>query len=334
MPAHTGGMIKKFTRASILAAGCAASLAAMPAEAEAAPLAFAMPGALPLAAVGTMQLGCANPALSAAPTANITMPTVSKSAAILGGQISALERMRMQQNGATSVAAPAEATSFAPALPAATSALPIVALGLSCPAVAGFRSPAAESFVPRLDGGEFLGTERVRIGRTRFDAEWKRVATKRLSSRDLTKAIGAVPQERMELLSQVNRWVNHAVKYRSDGGRDYWADARQTLRSRAGDCEDYAILKMQMLAAAGVRKDDMMLTLARDTMRRVDHAVLLVKHEDSWLMLDLQSDNVVPATGHYGYKPVMSFAEDASYLHGKRYDPRAPRYTVQLALAN
>ena len=70
---------------------------------------------------------------------------------------------------------------------------------------------------------------------------------------------------------------------------------------------------------------------ARDTLRRIDHAVLLVKNGSEWVMLDMQSNRVAPASSDYGYKPVMSFAGNDSYLHGKRYDPSARRKPRRLA---
>jgi hypothetical protein len=41
--------------------------------------------------------------------------------------------------------------------------------------------------------------------------------------------------------------------------------------------EDFAIAKMQILAAAGVPTRDMYLTLVRDLRRQEDHAVLVVR---------------------------------------------------------
>ena len=91
---------------------------------------------------------------------------------------------------------------------------------------------------------------------------------------------------------------------------------------------------MQLLAAAGIAKDDMMLTLARDTLRRIDHAVLLVNNGGEWVMLDMQSNRVAPASQDYGYKPVMSFAGNDSFLHGKKYRAPVDRGPRRLALAN
>lgn len=257
---------------------------------------------------------------------------MSKSAAILGGQMSALERMRLQQSGAAMATEP-DTASLAPALPLAGTALPVAAVGFACPSLPQATTTATGIVQPHAIG-TFLGTELIEIGRTRFDGDWKRVSGNGLSRRDVNQALGAISADESELLKRVNRWVNHQIAYRSDGKRDKWADARETLRARAGDCEDYAILKMQMLASAGFSKDDMMLTLARDTLRGVDHAVLLVKTHGDWVMLDMQSDRIVTAAGNYGYKPVVSFTGAQTYIHGRPYQAPQADHRYQLALAN
>ena len=321
-------MLKRHLPLPLLAAGLSLGLATVPAQAQAAPLAVTLSSAMPLAAVGAARMDClSNPALAAPASA-----VMSKSAAILGGRMSALERMRMQQADAA-LDAPANTASLAPIIPLAGNALPVAAVGFACPSLPG--TPAtATGTLPLRASATFLGTERIKIGRTRFDKDWKRVSANGLSRRDLSRALGFVPADEGDLLKRVNRWVNHEIAYRSDGRKDNWADARATLRARAGDCEDYAILKMQMLASAGIDREDMMLTLARDTLRGVDHAVLLVKTQGEWVMLDMQSDRVVPAAGNYGYKPVVSFAGAQSYLHGRRYEAPQGKRPYQLALAN
>lgn len=57
-------------------------------------------------------------------------------------------------------------------------------------------------------------------------------------------------------LGRLNAWVNHAIRYRSDhdswGIQDFYQTPHETLLRRAGDCEDYAILKAALLRRLGV----------------------------------------------------------------------------------
>ncbi len=311
-------MLKK----PLLAATALLGVSMLPTQAAAAPLAMSVPSALPMVAYGMSQINCA-PQAATAPAARPVYQ--SRSAAILGGRPSALERLKMQQAGQ---AVPTQqSASLAPMPVAGSAAVPMAAIGFACP-VTQAASAANIGAIRTTVTGTFMGTERVRIGKTRFDAKWNRVVNRNLSSRDLSRTLGAVPTQRDALLAKVNAWVNRSIAYKDDRSGDAWASAKETLAKRAGDCEDYAILKMQMLHAAGVAKDDLMLTLARDNMAGNDHAVLLVKNDGAWVMLDMGSDRIVPAAGDYGYRPVMSFAGNTRYLHGTKYDPNKARTTT------
>ena len=163
--------------------------------------------------------------------------------------------------------------------------------------------------------GQFLGSKRVKIGRTRFDADWDRVLNRGLGSAQIPAQLQGLQEDRNNLLINVNRWVNRSITYREDIN-DYWNDAGSTLKSRTGDCEDFAILKMQILAAVGIPLADMMLTLVKDTMLGSHHAVLLVRDGRTWVMLDMAKDQVVSAAGDYGYSPMISFSSNERFMHG------------------
>ena len=91
-------------------------------------------------------------------------------------------------------------------------------------------------------------------------------------------------------LDMVNRAVNSAIRYTSDyaqhGVADLWTAPLATLAAGRGDCEDYAIAKYAILRAAGVADDDLRLLLVRDRAVRQDHAVLAVRDNGQWLVLD------------------------------------------------
>ena len=250
---------------------------------------------------------------------------LDKSSAILGGATSALERLKLQQAGAT----------FAPA---AGMASPTIKLpekfsipGFDCSPSGGepdrtaalaktaILQPPLSASRPRFGPDDFLASKRLGIGKTSFDADWKRVGRKGVSRAYLRRAV-AKGSAGTDLLASVNSYVNQAVRYVEDadnfGRRDYWASAAQTLSSGRGDCEDYAIAKLQLLAAAGVRREDMYLTIARDLVRNADHAVLVVKHDGGWTMLDNNTDKLIDAREANDYRPILSYSATSSWLHG------------------
>ena len=67
-------------------------------------------------------------------------------------------------------------------------------------------------------------------------------------------------------LAAVNRAVNRNVAYVSDRANyrrlDVWAKPTDILKRGKGDCEDYAILKMAALNAAGIPLSSMSLVVA------------------------------------------------------------------------
>ena len=241
----------------------------------------------------------------------------SKSAAILGGQASALEQILIAQQ---SLAATPEVPAIDLAVVGPVPAEPLV------PAIGGTRPYSSDCSALRhpqatAPGAEdFLASRRVAIGRTAFDNDWQRVSRDRVSSRRYRKLIGSASPDSFAVLRSVNSWVNQAITFADDSDlfsrADYWAGAATTLRLRRGDCEDIALTKMQLLAAAGVAREDMILTIARDLVRNADHAVLIVRHDGRYYMLDNASDEVFDASTSHDYRPILSFGSGQAWLHG------------------
>ena len=299
----------------ILAATIATlAAAALPAAAHASVAFGTIP--LALAAAASFEQGqCAAFAQPASGEVRVAPAALSKSAAILGGQPSALEAMRQQQAGPSA---------FAPA-PAALSALPGAGLiprsGGECAMFvrpqsdfAGMR-PGLGARAPGSD--DFLGSRRLAVRKTGFDAQWNRVRRGTISVGTAGISGGNPGQA---IISSVNSWANAKILYVEDrqlyGQADYWADAKTTLRRRAGDCEDIAIAKMALLAGAGVRREDMYLTIARDLARNADHALLVVKAGGKFWLLDNNTDILADASVANDYRPILSYSASGKWLHG------------------
>lgn len=289
---------------------------------------------LPLASVtGLMQPPAAASATSCvngtdAPVLRADSSGSSKSAAILGGASSQLERISLQQ------AAQAGQTSLG-----LTGKIEPAAGGVRCQQFARSWSNAPfTGTVGRMPANpeNFLGSARLPLRRTSFDAQWDRVRSAGLSSRALSSLAprGGTPTRAM--LAAVNAWSNGHIRYEEDrdlyGQADYWATASTTLRRGAGDCEDIAIVKMQALAALGLPRSDMYLTIARDTVRNADHALLVVRLEGKYWLLDNATDTPLDAAMSYDYRPIMSFSTSGKWLHGYARDPGQTTGTRLLAV--
>lgn len=246
----------------------------------------------------------------------------AKSSAILGGQLSALDLISAQQTNEAALS-----QSFA----AEQATVPT--LGIPCPF--GAVAELAE-FAPLLSkipvSDDFLGSERVSIGRTPLDREWRRVSRKAGSVSAVTSLARQGSETDADHLGKVNTWVNRNIEFVEDkalyGRRDYWATAGETLRRMQGDCEDFAILKYQFLVESGFDPGSIYLTLVWDPVRRRDHAVLIVKLDGEHYLLDNETDQILPADGSNEYTAKMSFSQRSAWLHG--YTTRS---TDNLALA-
>ena len=111
------------------------------------------------------------------------------------------------------------------------------------------------------------------------------------------------------------RFVDDARQY---GREDQWTTASETLRRGRGDCEDYAIAKLQMLRSAGFSDRDLYLVVARDLVRRSDHALLVVRAGGRMLVLDNGTDLILDSDEISDYRPVLTFAANGAWTHGYR----------------
>ena len=92
------------------------------------------------------------------------------------------------------------------------------------------------------------------------------------------------------LIGRINRAVNFSIYPMSDeqqwGVPDHWSSPFETLRTRRGDCEDYAIVKYVALLEAGMQADAVKLVIVRNEQPNEDHAAVAARLDDQWLILD------------------------------------------------
>lgn len=234
----------------------------------------------------------------------------SKSEAILEGAPSALEAIMAQQNGYPAPARPTiQPASFS--RPPATAAV-----FWSRPAV----SPGVANGRP-----DVFGTVALRVGRTPLDKRWRHVEQAGLSGTPARYAESLSGESTVRRLEAVNAYVNHRVRFTDDyvqyGRADVWAAANDTLARGRGDCEDYAIAKLEMLRHAGLSERDLYLTIVKDLVRREDHAVLVVRASGHMYVLDNGTDRLLDSESVSDYRPILTFTADGTWTHGYRVRP-------------
>ena len=133
-------------------------------------------------------------------------------------------------------------------------------------------------------------------------------------------------ERRARQIPKVNFMVNRLLSYRDDihlwKAREYWASPVESLTRRAGDCEDYAILKYALLRDLGVADKDMRIVVLRDTAARQYHAVLSVKHDGKWLVLDNRFSRVRFERDLPNYKVLYTVNAEGQWAHEQ--DKKAP----------
>lgn len=92
-------------------------------------------------------------------------------------------------------------------------------------------------------------------------------------------------QARLETLARVNTAVNAAIRPVPDAGADRWE-----LNAAQGDCEDYVLMKREMLARLGWPRSALRITVVRDAQGY--HAVLVAETDQGGFVLDNMTQNL------------------------------------------
>ena len=217
-------------------------------------------------------------------------------------------------------------------LPAPTPLRP-AALSARTPVYAVLRS--TRPYSPGAANGhpDVFGSVALSVGRTPLDQRWRKVARQPVIGAAASYASSLRGRGEMDRLEAINRYVNNRVQFVDDsrqyGRGDLWAAASDTLSRGRGDCEDYAIAKLQMLRAAGVADRDLYLVVVKDLVRRSDHALLVVRAAGRMLVLDNGTNLIVDAEDARDYRPVLTFSANGAWTHG--YRRMMPPMTVAAA---
>jgi len=158
-------------------------------------------------------------------------------------------------------------------------------------------TPFTELSVSKLESGPLLA--KWRDLQTRLRADEDIVAQCRAKPQDCVSeaarhliaiAEGLRGREGRARLGHANRAVNLAIRPAGDlsrfGVADHWSAPLETLASGQGDCEDYAILKYAILRSIGYAAEDLRMLIVRGASAPEAHAVLSVRFEGRWLILD------------------------------------------------
>lgn len=166
-----------------------------------------------------------------------------------------------------------------------------------------------------------FGTAALNAGVTLYDVRFRRVSSNDRQHPDIHRMALQIRDLRsLAKLEAVQRMVGERVAFATDldtmGVADYWSGAGDTLKRGRGDAEDLAIVKMQVLRAAGISPRDLYISVGRDS-RRGAHEILLVRLGGQFFALDVNG-GVSSAAGRGSFTPIFTMGQGASFLHGRR----------------
>jgi predicted transglutaminase-like cysteine proteinase len=231
-----------------------------------------------------------------------------------------INQVLAKRSAGTGTAAPIElaaidptgTTTDAPALRTAT-------IGTEPFGLFTFRAPEGQLWAKWRKVEADMRADASVLARCQADAEHCTPAAARFNA---IVAAAKAAQGRVRL-ALVNERVNAAIRYTSDyeqyGVADLWSAPLASLASGRGDCEDYAIAKYALLREAGVAARDLHVLLVRDNAVHLDHAVLAVRNDDHWLILDNRWNKLTEDTELHQFAPLFALDEDGVKLFAAPY---------------
>jgi predicted transglutaminase-like cysteine proteinase len=141
-------------------------------------------------------------------------------------------------------------------------------------------------------------------------------------------------------IDRINRAINAAIAYTTDrdqyGVVDLWSAPLVTLSAGRGDCEDYAIAKYVALHEAGISTDDLRILFVYDRVARGHHAVVGVRENGHWLMLDNRHEVVIEQKDAWYFSPLYALDQHGVKLFARPFDnpPATSAITAGINPAN
>jgi predicted transglutaminase-like cysteine proteinase len=102
-----------------------------------------------------------------------------------------------------------------------------------------------------------------------------------------SKIFNFLVSNKIRTLQDYSRWLTDNIEYYQEGFPDPWIYPEEMLASRRGDCEDYALLTMNVLQVLGFQPKVLALVrIDRHGQITRSHAICVVKFKAGYLWFD------------------------------------------------
>ena len=129
----------------------------------------------------------------------------------------------------------------------------------------------------------------------------------------------------LDFITRVNRDINSKIKYKEDVV-DKWNTPKETLKLGYGDCEDYAILKFDVLLQLGFTAGQLKLVYCFLKTGRLKeaHIVLEVSIGTTEYIMDNSMTLVLPLKERSDLEVLFKFNKDELWVNGEKtgHDPK------------
>jgi len=138
-------------------------------------------------------------------------------------------------------------------------------------------------------------------------------------------------REGLARIGNINRAVNLAIRAinNAEPHGDEWTPPLAALAAGVGNCKQYAMVKYAVLGEAGFSADELRLVILQIKPGHDRHAVVALRYEGRWLILDNRTLSLVDSSDVLGhYVPLYAMDERGVRQFGT---PHAPEQKIASA---
>ncbi len=190
-----------------------------------------------------------------------------------------------------------------------------VAIGAISMVLAG-NAFAQESRTPNIYGKKAIET--FKDPSLYWGKKWYEVISKPITERGKWDDVisSAKSMDSRDKLLLINAWVNKNIRFRTDIKGDKWDTADTALVRGNGDCEEYVVVKYQMLVSSGFPAESLYVTIGKN----IDggHAVLIADTGSEFVKLENKDDSLeVTHPTIYNFTPMVALNTTSAWIWKK-----------------
>ena len=192
----------------------------------------------------------------------------------------------------------------------------VIAISVIPVLMSGNAVQAQESRTPNIYGKK--ATEAFKDPKLYWGKMWYDVIEKPITVSGKWDAVieQAKGMNNRDKLLLINAWVNKNIRFRTDVNGDKWDTADVALKRGNGDCEEYVVVKYQMLVASGFPAEALYVTVGKNS--DGGHAILIADTGKEFVNLENKEDSlIVTHPTIYNFTPMVALNANSAWIWKK-----------------